>query len=192
MAAYGTSIVDGTVTWQLISPTSLDGIRYDTGVAQVFEWGCDHSGPMRYGVNVLNSLAGTAPSQINISDTAFGSIEANFRVVAGSAMFVQNSQLDGCTHAGCSLVELDAGNSFSFHHNYLNGGVNGYNLATGAQINFTETGSIVTGWSTHGVAVNASTTNYVINDTIFGTAGTCAAAISDSGSSPKIVQATCP
>jgi hypothetical protein len=65
-AFYGTNIPDNTVTWQLMGRADYRGFQIDTGVTFVRIRECDVTGPYVNGINLTNTLSGSAPQAITI------------------------------------------------------------------------------------------------------------------------------
>jgi hypothetical protein len=65
-AFYGTNIPDNTVTWQLMGRADYRGFQIDTGVTFVRIRECDVTGPYINGINLTNTLSGSAPQAITI------------------------------------------------------------------------------------------------------------------------------
>lgn len=190
---YNSNIVDGTVTWQLVGANNHDSIRYDTGTSQAFEWGTDHSGPYRFGINVINSQAGTAPSLLNFTDMVATGVQAAAEFQAGSHILMENSQIQNCQQAACSGIRFETtfGGFATIHGNDVTGNVNGINIQGPLSAAYISLGDNVI-QATTGAAItvgSASITHYVINNNICSTSPT---GINDLGSAPKIVQASCP
>jgi hypothetical protein len=190
---YGASIVDGSVTWQIVGRINHDSIRYDTGTSQSFEMQCDHSGFYRFGVNVVNTLGGTPPQYVNITDTAIGGVQSGVFVQEGGRISLNHDQIDNCIAVGCAGVSLTG--TFTgiaeIDGNDISGNWKGIDIVQAgvSNINVAIVGNVITG-SASGVAISVDSntlSHYVINDNICG-GGT----INDIGIAPKIVQTVCP
>lgn len=187
---YTTNITDNTVTWRLLGKNNHDSTRYDAGTSQVFEWGCDHSGPYRAGIAILNT-GGTDPSLINLTDTVMTGMVAGVYATAGTHLNMENNQVQNCQLTGCAGLLIDGFSGIgAVHGNDFQGNVIGIDVhtVTGNNVRMSFTGNVITGSPTTAISVDgASMAHYVIDSNICG-----GAAIVDSGTTPKIVQSTCP
>ena len=74
-AFYGTGVVDGTVTWQLMGSTAYRGMLIDTGMSFIRIRECDFTGPFVSAIEIADSLAGNDSYEIVIDTcTAHGPI----------------------------------------------------------------------------------------------------------------------
>src|SRR5258705_233100 len=75
---YSQNITDGSVTWKLLARTSLNALQIDTGSVDVTINAADFTGPYQAGIYISNTLAGVAPQNTVITDSAFAeAMQAN-------------------------------------------------------------------------------------------------------------------
>lgn len=188
---YGTNIPDGSVNWQLVGSNVHDSFRYDSGTSQVFEWGGDHSGPYRYGINILNSLATNPPVFVNETDTTATGWAAGIHADQAGHLYVENSQIQNCQANGCFGIQFTAsyaGNA-SIHGNDMAGNVTGIAIqGPSGAANINISANVIPSVTT-AISISAGVSHYIIDDNLCAGSPT---GINDAGSAPKIVQASCP
>ena len=170
---YETSITDNTVTWKLVAPTTFYGVQVDTACSWYEETMCDHTGPYTYGLAITNTLAGTIPSNISVSQGCFGEcLVGGIYAVAGAGLRVNSSELATFLRAGSVGIYLATGWSgdVSISDNLIFTATYGILLAGGTN---TAIGSNnIFGCAGAGIYVSAAVTDFNINGNNAGTSAT--------------------
>jgi hypothetical protein len=169
---YGVNVVDGTVTWQLCSNTSLVGCDIDTGVSSVYINGCDITGPFVAGFTTNNRFAGVEPRGIYINtNTVHGPLNNGATINAGDQIVI--FQLDsygsifknGVSSANGIFAAATVTDA-QFNNNNLQGFDNGTYFLS----NYTSVTMSTVAGCTRGIRVGANTNNFRIeNNTAAGT-----------------------
>ena len=125
LAAYDTNITDGTVTWQLLGPTSYYNLQV-SNAPEVHMNFTDVTGYASTGIGITGTSSyfkfdnGVFASQLFNSVLASGT---------GNGVFISNVDSGGCITTGCSTIELNA--SFGGNAQIINTrifGVSGFGI----------------------------------------------------------------
>lgn len=165
---YGVNIVDnaggsGTCVWLLVAPTTYYSLNLDTGASVNIIHATDHTGPFTAGIYISNSLSGTAPQSIAITDSVIGGMTtAGIFGHDGNGLMVKGTQISNCLFNGCSGILL--GNNWAgdttISNNLIFSNPLGVDLAAGT--NTTIIGNSVFNSSVIGIAVQANITKFSI------------------------------
>jgi hypothetical protein len=182
VAAYGSNITDGSVTWQLAAPRVYYALQLQTGASPTFVDKLDCTGVFARCVELDNGNGGNGPQQVTLRDINAGqNLDGGVWAQEGQNLTIDGGSATNCVLAGCVGVALRStwgqnahiGGGFMAYANpydiYLSGG----------------TGTIIDGASLHGsssacVNVAANVNDFAILGTDFSTGaiwGTCTVAV---------------
>lgn len=111
VANYGINIVDNTVTWQIIGPTTYYAFQMDTGAMENYGTQIDASGPFTAGIAMTNTGAGTAPGYFRCEQClASAGIQGGMQFTGGAHhIYVTDSFTGSCVQSGCAGYNFGAG-----------------------------------------------------------------------------------
>lgn len=107
--AYGSTVIDGGVTWGLVGNTTYYGVQCDTACGfQLYITESDFSADETAGIGITNTLSGSAPHGVVISKDTFGSnLYENVLASAGyEIQIVDNISGGGLVASGGSGISL--------------------------------------------------------------------------------------
>jgi len=160
---YGIAMVDNTVTWQLIAPTTYPALNMDTNAVEVQVFQSDFSGPFSPGISMSNSLAGTAPSSIILTDNVIGgNISGTIAALSGNNLTMKGNRIGGCVQSGCADVNFATawgGDSIVVGNTFL-GGQFGIVLNIGK--NYDISANNIFGMTTSAITVAANISHFNI------------------------------
>lgn len=176
---FGTTITDGTVSWQLACYSQAVAMQLDTGAGFTVLSGCDMTGAMLGGLLLTNTGAGTPPQKTIIhGDNEIGqTLQFGIRIVAGEGTLIDGPTIDNgvetaaigidiqggdiTTVRGCLIVAfaigvyIEGGNNALVASNQIFG-CSQYAILVAANVNlFTISGNQVGASSTWGINANA-------------------------------------
>jgi hypothetical protein len=165
---YGINITDGTATWQLLGATNYAAAQIDTVAAEVQMTMVDMSGPFNYGLSITNTLAGTAPSLIKVSQSVIGgNLTATVNAHDGQGLNMSQTEIGGCATTGCADIWFNGswvGDSI-INNNIFLGGPYGVLLTVGK--NYTINGNTFYGTTIDAINVVSGVPNFVIANNTF-------------------------
>lgn len=104
--SYGSSIADGTVTWQLLAPAVYSSLDVDSNTFSSYISLSDHTGPFSAAIVVQNSLPGSAPQSVYFDGITVGqAFQEDANLKAGNDVRFVNSQFGPCIGSGCKGIQ---------------------------------------------------------------------------------------
>lgn len=166
---YNVPIADGSVIWQLASPTNYCGVRMDTGTTDLFVENSDFTGSMKAGVCMSNLGSGTPPQFASVATSSFGeNYTTGIDAAAGAGLLAHNNQFSACVSAGCSGVGLSGAwqSDASITDNLFISNPNGIAIAAG--VNTHGGGNMIYG-SSNAILIGANIGDWSFVGNLMGT-----------------------
>lgn len=166
---YNITITDGLngLTWLLANNANAFGMQLDTGASSTTIDMLDLTGVNLAGLAITNTLAGTAPEQIDISELSAAGVSWNVILEAGADVQITNSILNDCIGTSCSGIETT--NSWAsgliLTGSLIVNNSNGIYLHAGEGTIISN--NMIVGNSGNGVFVDAGISNFIISSNTF-------------------------
>ena len=166
---YGANITDGSITWQLVGPTTYYGVQCDTGCGWVLtiDTDTDFSSVFSNPIALTNTLGGNAPGGVQLAQITLGSNRDGIVAGIGSDLQVTDVYFGSCLLATCSGVSVYG----SFSGNLQVRGGSFANAATGVFIGAGTGNSVVGatfGSTTTPISVGAGVSDFTLDSNVVG------------------------
>lgn len=169
---YNVNITDGSVTWQIAMPVNYASMQIDTNGQEVQIMQSDFTGSFYYGISLVNTLAGTIPAYVAVTDSVISQmLVTGFNASVGNGLFVNGSHMSAgiLSNGECVTLGPSWGGNFGFNNNTCGFGVGavGIHIRGGTDANIVN--NRFGGLTTAAIQVAANVNQFTITGNSLGT-----------------------